>query len=108
MEPATTGGLFGLKLTNLVAGFWGGSVFLYFSPPMVRLLAVVTLTLATFCAAYIAPLFAEYFEMSERSEVGSGFLIGVFALAVIPNLLVTAAALAKDPLGMLKRLRGGE
>jgi len=98
----------GIKVSTLVAGFSGGIAYYYFegSKRIERSYvgrAVDTLvsgTIGSFMAVYLAPLALEYFHVKAEEtniQTGAGFLVGLTGIHIGHGLIRLAAAWSRRP-----------
>lgn len=108
----------GIKISTLIAGFSGGIAYYYFegSKRIERSYvgrAVDTLvsgTIGSFMAVYLAPLALEYFHVKAEEvniQTGAGFLVGLTGIHLGHGLIRLAAAWSKNPFVITRKLPGG-
>lgn len=83
------GGLYGVRIASLIAGFAGSVVALSFLEQMTLWRALISVISGTACAAYVTPLAVELVhshvpEVSMASENAVAFLIGLTAMKTVP------------------------
>ena len=107
-EPVDLLAQLGIKISTLIAGFSGGIAYYYFegAKKIQRSYAgravdtIVSGTVGSFMAVYLAPLFLRYFDF-EPSDVsiqtGAGFLVGLTGIHIGHGLIRLAAAWSRNP-----------
>lgn len=96
-DPTADGGVMGVKLTALLAGFAGGVVSLSFVKELTVKQAVLAVFTGAVTAAYGTPLAVHYFNIPQPYENGSAFVIGLTAMNIIPGLLKLTEIFKRDP-----------
>lgn len=96
-DPIADGGVMGVKLTALLAGFAGGVVSLSFIKELTARQAVLAVFTGSVTAAYCTPLAVHYFGIAQPYENGAAFVIGLTAMNIIPGLLKLSEVFKRDP-----------
>jgi len=98
--------LLGVKLSAMMAGFCGSTVYLVSVPPLGAFRMFCSVAASVLCATYLSPLVSEIFKLATKIEAGVAFFIGLIAMAVVPGLLKNIAAASADPASAIKKYRG--
>ena len=96
-DPTADGGILGVKLAALVAGFAGGVVSLSFVRELTGRQAALAVFTGTVTANYLTPVVAGYFDAVRAYENPSAFIVGLTAMNIIPGLLKLSDAFKRDP-----------
>lgn len=84
---------FGLKYATLMAGFFGGAVYVAITEGLTKWQVITSLLIGVLTAGYLTPLISHYvynrfdLPVSQEIENSIAFLIGLFALSVIPIVI---------------------
>ena len=100
-EPVSS--VLGMKASPIVAGFLGSLIRLSYAQPMKHYQLIIAVLSGTVTAAYITPLVMLYFTLPEKAEDGLSFVIGLFAMGVVPKLV----NLGEDPVKFWNQLKSG-
>jgi len=77
----------GVKLGIAVAGFAGGVASLSYLRPLSKLQAGVSVLTGALFATYVTPVVTAQFNLSQTTEHGAAFLLGLCAMNIIPGVL---------------------
>lgn len=108
IEPIDLFTQLGIKVSTLIAGFSGGIAYYYFegSKKIQRSYVgrtvdtLVSGTVGSFMAVYLAPLFLLYFNFEPTDvniQTGAGFIVGLTGIHIGHGLIRLAAAWSKNP-----------
>lgn len=101
-DPTADGGVLGIKLAVIIAGFAGGVVSLSFVKDLSRQYAILAVFTGTVTANYLTPAVTHYFDALKAYDNLAAFLIGLTAMNIIPGLLKLSELFKRDPRGFLK------
>lgn len=94
-EPVTggIGGVLGIKVASLAAGFAGGVVSLAFLKSLTRWQAIMAVAVGALTAAYLTPIAIVELGWQDRPEMqnGAAFVLGLVAMNLIPAIKAAAA-----------------
>jgi hypothetical protein len=95
--------LLGLKLSTMMAGFCGATVYMVAVPPIGALRMFASVGASMLCAVYLSPIISSLVNLQLRLEVGVAFLVGLCAMSVVPGFLRAIASASADPMGTYKQ-----
>lgn len=101
-DPTVDGGVLGVKLAVVIAGFAGAVASLSFVRDLSRQQALIAVFTGGVTANYLTPAVAGYFAILHEYEYPTAFVVGVTAMNIIPGLLKLSEVFRRDPRGFLK------
>lgn len=101
-DPTADGGVLGIKLAVIVAGFAGGVVSLSFVKVLTKQQAALAVFTGAVTANYLTPAVASYFTALQSYENPTAFVVGITAMNIIPGLLKLSEMFKRDPREFLK------
>jgi len=75
------------RYATFVAGFLGALIQLSFAPKQTFFTAATKVGIGTIAAIYVTPVALRYFGWPEPMQGGVAFLIGLFAMNMIPKII---------------------
>jgi hypothetical protein len=98
----------GIKTSVAVAGFCGGIAALSYLRPASVWHGVGVVTCGLAGAIYWTPVAMHYIELPDSLEHAAAFTLGVTSMVVVSTILSLAEQIKTDPLGVLRKIRGGD
>lgn len=100
----------GIKLSVIVAGFFGALVSLSFIRDLTRYQMLAAVGVGTISANYLTPVFhgaaVHYLGASQDAEGAAAFVIGVTAMNIIPAMLKLSENFKRSPGSLLSIITG--
>lgn len=96
--------LFGVRIADLVAGFFGGMIALSYLPTMSRTRMLITISVGVVAAAYGGPALADHFKLTRPLESVASLFLGMTAMQYgVPAVMSFSSMLYQKPEQWLKK-----
>ena len=99
-EPTSMADAGGINVVLALAGVAGGVVSLSYLRPLTKLQAGMAVLSGALMANYLTPMALWWAKIPTEFELGTGFLIGLTGMHLIPGLMAVAQRLGKPATGV--------